>query len=101
MDDITNELLAALLTAPIDRRKRALLILKGETPPPSTTSGPMLLTMGKAARQLGVSRSTIYRMVLAGVLPSIEIAGGRARVRRTDLEMLARDGAVSAEGGAA
>ena len=100
MEDITSELLAALLSASLDRKQRALQVLKGETPPAPATTGPMLLTLGKAAKLLGVSRSTIYRLITRGTLPSVEIAQGRARVRRADIEALARDGAVIPEGGA-
>lgn len=100
MEDITNELLAALLSAPADRKHTALQVLKGVSPPTSSASGPMLLTLSKAAELLGVSRSTIYRFIIRGTLPSVEIGLGRARVRRTDIEALARNGSVNSQGGA-
>lgn len=101
MEDITNELLSAIVRAPAERKRHALQVLLDQTPPAAPATGPFLLTMGKAAKLLGVSRSTLYRMVISGTIQPVEIRRGTYRVRRADIEALARDGIVTVEGGAA
>jgi excisionase family DNA binding protein len=56
---------------------------------PATTSGPLLLGMSAAAKFLGVSRVTLWRMIKGGTLPKIEILPGTFRIRRADLEAIA------------
>jgi excisionase family DNA binding protein len=54
---------------------------------------PALLTQGEGAAMLGVSRQTMRRLVEAGSVVPVRIAGlGRLRYRRADLEALVRDG---------
>ena len=50
----------------------------------STVSGRLLLTKSEAAEQLGVSLRTIERLISAGHLPLVHVAGA-ARVRVADL----------------
>jgi excisionase family DNA binding protein len=45
----------------------------------SAASTPPLVTLREAARLLGVSRSTVYRLVYAGDLPAFRI-GSRVQV---------------------
>jgi excisionase family DNA binding protein len=47
-------------------------------------SGRLLITKGEAAEQLGVSLRTIERLIAAGQLPLVHVAGA-ARVRVADL----------------
>ena len=48
---------------------------------------PLLLTPAQVADMLQVSREQVYRWCASGELPSIVLAGSRARrVRRDDLE---------------
>ena len=63
-------------------------VLAGEKPFPHhrTPSGPMLMGMGAAAQYLGVSRGTLWKIVRAGRLKSVEILPGSFRVCRLDLE---------------
>ena len=91
MKDITSELMQAVLIAPDERKQTALMFLQGKIPPSATNpiSGPLLLSMGKAAAFLGVGRSTLWRMLQAGRLQRVEIFPGCFRVRRTDLEAIA------------
>ena len=101
MTDLTGELLAAMVTAPQDRKESALRTLRGEvsaTQPPPT--GPLLLQIGAAAKLLGVSRSTMYRLMLSGTVEPVEIRRGTFRIRRADVEALARDGMADGEAGA-
>jgi excisionase family DNA binding protein len=63
-------------------------ILEGKTEPKPRT-GPLLLGMGPAAKFLGVSRGTLYRMLQAGRLSRVEILPGSFRVRREDVEAIA------------
>lgn len=47
--------------------------------------GPLTLTMTDAAKTLGVSRATLWRMVKAGILRPVEVMSGTLRIRRDDL----------------
>ena len=57
--------------------------------PSPTASGPILLGMGAAAKTLGVSRATLWRMIQVGRLQKVELLPGSFRVRRADLEAIA------------
>ena len=46
---------------------------------------PLLLDLGEVAGALRLSLSTVKRLLAAGTLPAVEVAGKR-RVRRCDLE---------------
>jgi len=51
---------------------------------------PMLLTFSETARELGVSLTTVRRLINAGKLPVVELDTGHSmapsrRIRRTDL----------------
>ncbi|MCG2661855.1 MAG: helix-turn-helix domain-containing protein [Kiritimatiellae bacterium] len=47
---------------------------------------PLLMTMTSAAKLLGVSRVTTWRMVKEGILKPVEITPRVFRVRRLDIE---------------
>ena len=71
-------------------------ILNGEDQPQAPRpSGPLLLGMSAAARHLGVSRVTLWRMIKDGTLGRVEIRLGSYRVRRADLEAIADGGCQS------
>ncbi|MGB7769296.1 MAG: helix-turn-helix domain-containing protein, partial [Verrucomicrobiia bacterium] len=53
------------------------------------SAGPLLLGMTASAKFLGVSRTTLWRMVNKGLLQKIEILPGSFRLRRADLEAIA------------
>ena len=86
-----EELMAALLSATDDRKAQALRVLRGETQEPErrAVSGPMLMSVGEAAKLLGVSRPTLWRILKAGRLEKVEIYAGAYRYRRADIEALA------------
>ena len=57
--------------------------------PPSVMTGPLLMGISEGARYLGVSRTTLWRMIQSGRLTKVEIRKGSYRVRRLDLEAIA------------
>jgi hypothetical protein len=91
MGDLTGDLLTAVVAADPERRQAALKFLRGETLPPAVkpVSGPLLMNMCAAARFLGVSRTTLLKIVAAGAIEKVEIFSGSYRVTRESLEALA------------
>lgn len=73
------------IQAEIDR------ILDGKPPAPhdEPPTGPLLMGMSAAAKYLGVSRSTLWRICCAGRLQKVELYPGSFRLRRADLIKLA------------
>lgn len=53
--------------------------------PSSATVEALAVSVGEAARLLGVSRATTYKLVTAGILPSLKL-GRRRLIRRCDIE---------------
>ena len=86
-----EELLQAFLSAGEDHRRNAVAALRGEAVVPSHKRGPLLMGMGDAAAFLGVSRTTLWRMIQAGRIEKVEILPGSHRVRRADLERFVDD----------
>ena len=94
MNDPTAELLTVFVAATPERKADALRVLKGlavaaDPVEPKPIVGPLLLGMGAASRYLGVSRSTLWRMIRAGGLEKVELFPGSYRMRRADLESFA------------
>jgi len=93
-----NDRLLRFLNAPPDIQARIDLILEGKSQPQEvSTAGPLLLTMGAAARLLGISRGTLWRMIRRRNIPKIELFPGSYRLRRCDIEGIAavKNGGVS------
>ena len=65
-------------------RDSALRVLCGETP-----LLPLLLTQIEIAKNLGVSRGTVWRWKKEGRLTPVELPDGMVRYRRADLFKLA------------
>ena len=91
---LIEEIMQAALQAPDERKAEAVRILKGEARPSddfaaAPGTGPLLLGMGEAARHLGVSRSTLWRLLRVQAIEKVELFPGSFRVRRSDLERLA------------
>ncbi len=89
---LIEELLLAILAADEGRRREALRYLRGETvmeERPVTITGPALVRMGAAAKYLGVSRATLWRMVRDGGIEQVEVRRDSFRMRKVDLERLA------------
>lgn len=51
-----------------------------------TTDASSLLTVGQLATQLQLGRTTVYRLLASGVIPSARIGNKILRVRRADLD---------------
>jgi excisionase family DNA binding protein len=86
---MTNEMLIQLLQATPEQQAAIDEILTGRMPAvPVVASGPLLLSMGKAAELLGVSRPTLWRMLNAGRLTRVEVLPQTYRVRRSEIEEL-------------
>ena len=86
----SNMRLIRILQAPPDKLDLIDGILDGKTDKQAPSNGPLLLGMGAAAKLLGTSRATLWRMIRAGRLKKIEMLPGSFRIRRTDLEALVR-----------
>ncbi|MEI7900254.1 MAG: helix-turn-helix domain-containing protein [bacterium] len=85
-----NERLLKFLQAPPDKQMAIDRILDGKYPSRGDApTGPLLCGMSPAAKYIGVSRATLWRMIRAGRLGRVEILPGSFRVRRADLEALA------------
>ncbi len=86
--DITSELLHATPSATDGQKREALRILRGDVTVTRPLGGPLLMSVAATAEYLGVSRSTAWRIGRAGRLKKIEIAAGRFRFRRKDIDEL-------------
>lgn len=65
---------------------------QADLPPAAQSAGPLLLTQQQAARLLGISRVTLWRMTKGGIIRPVELSPGNPRYRRDDLEVIAREG---------
>jgi len=92
--------MGAALSAPESRRAEALRVLRGEVAasPSPRSEGPLLLGMGQAAKYLGVSRPTMWRILQTGQLTKLEVLPGSFRMRRADLDAFAAGGPVTRRG---
>lgn len=94
-DNSTVRLLKFLQATP-DQRIAIDNILEGKlSHDRESINGPLLYGMTAAARFLGVSRATLWRMIRAGILRKIEVLPGSYRVRRADLEAIASGRTIS------
>jgi excisionase family DNA binding protein len=85
----SNERLLRLLSASPEQQAAIDRILEGRlAPPPEPPKGPLLMHVKDAAALLGVHRATIWRLVKAGRLGTVELLGS-LRIRRADVEALA------------
>ena len=85
-----NERLIKILQAPPAIQTEIDRILSGDhSARGENSSGPLLLGMSAAAKFLGCSRTTIFRLCRAGRLQKCELMPGSFRIRRADLEALA------------
>ncbi len=106
--DPTGDLLNAFVTATPERKEAALKVLRGETTPAAKpVTGPLLMNINAAAKFLGVSRTTLWKIVAAGAVERLEVFPGSFWVTRESLVALAarssalRPGSVQAISGQA
>lgn len=85
----TNERLLKLLTASPEQQAEIDRILE-DKPKPEIFIGPLLMNMSEAAELLHCSRATIWRCIRAGRLKKVELFTNSYRLRRADVEALAR-----------
>lgn len=90
--DVAGEFFAAARTATEQQMARAIPILRGMEPPAPTPSGPLLLSMGEAAKLAGISRCTLWRCIRDGRIKPVAVRDRFFRVRRADIEALAGGG---------
>jgi excisionase family DNA binding protein len=89
----SNERLMRVLQAPPDQLAAIDRILAGAlSPTPPDSGAPILIRIRTAATMLDAHRATVWRMIHAGKLQTVEILSGSVRVRRADVEAIARDG---------
>lgn len=86
MNRITRAAVKADKAIPSDRKATALAFLDGRG---DALLPRLLVTQAEAARMLGVSRITVYRLAQDGKLPVVAVRGAK-RYRVSDLEGLAR-----------
>ena len=81
-----NERLLRFLLATPEQQALIDKILEGKMEvSPAAVTGPLLLPMGKAAKLLGVSRATLWRMLKATRLTRVEILPGAYQIRRSEI----------------
>ena len=79
--DLTNELLQALLGAADEQKHAALMVLRGQThAQPDIAVPEPFLTLLEVARQLGVSTCSLWRWGVPG-----HQLGGRRRFRMSEV----------------
>jgi excisionase family DNA binding protein len=84
-----NERLLRFLSATAEQQAAIDRILEGRMEPAAEPPrGPLLIRASDAAVLLGVHRTTIWRLVKAGRLGTVELLGA-VRIRRADVEGLA------------
>lgn len=83
-----NDRILKFLQATPEQQAEINLVLEGKSRV-EAPAGPLLLGMTAAAKLLGISRATLWRMIKAGVLQKVEVLPGSFRMRRADLERLA------------
>lgn len=83
-DILADEFLSVFLSASPDKREKAFKILKGQVE--TQKSGPLLMSMKDAYRYLGVGRVTLWRMIKAGKVRTVEILPNSRRILKADLD---------------
>lgn len=89
-----NERLMRFLQATPEQQAAIDRVLDGILSVPKR-EGPLLLGMGAAAKRLGVSRATLWRMIQAQKVEKVELLPGSFRVRTADIEGIAEVKAVA------
>ncbi len=67
-------------------------LIEGRAAPRLTRDAPLLLNQKEAAKLLGISRVTLWRMTKAGYFLPVEILPGTSRYRFEEVEAVSRLG---------
>ena len=86
--ELTGEICQALPLARVEQKILALQVLQGKKTPELQPVGPLLMSMGHAAKYLGIGRSTLWRLVQNGRIKKHELFPGCFRLRRADLDAI-------------
>ena len=84
-----NDRLLKILQAPPETQAAIDALLEGRSQVQTAPTGPLLYGMDAGAKFLGVSRSTLWRILKSGKITPVEIRPGSYKVRRADLEKIA------------
>lgn len=76
-----DELLQAILSAPLERRRDAVRILRGDAAEPTHAGPEPYMTLRELAKRLGISTATLWRWKIPG-----HELGGRPRFRLSEVE---------------
>ena len=92
----TEQRLSAILAAPPDVLRRVDRVLTGEPIEAATDPGDRrLLSIQQAADALGVSRTTVWRLLRDGRIPVVELHPGSRRVPSAALTAFAQRGVTA------
>jgi excisionase family DNA binding protein len=87
--DIAGEFFAAARSASEDAMARAIPVLQGRVMPKGPPDDPRLVRVTQAARLLGISRISIWRMMRSGLIASVELLPGLRRIPKSEIDRLA------------
>ena len=94
MKTVSNDaLIKGIFSASEETKSRLLLILQGEDVP-LRSDEPLLLTMGQAAKLMGLSRSSLWRLLKIGRLEKVQLYPGSFRIRKSDILSLIKESGV-------
>jgi len=89
----TEQRLSAILAANPDTLRRVDRVLTGEpTEAPTGPTDRRLLSIATAADALGVSRTTVWRLLRDGRLPCVELRPGSRRIPSAAVTAFAQKG---------
>ena len=91
----TEKRMTLMLAATPDVLKRIDRILSGEIEGATDPGDRRLLSIRQAADALGVSRTTVWRLLRDGALPCVEIRPGSRRIPSAAITEFARRGATA------
>jgi len=91
----TEQRLSAILAANPGVLRRIDSVLSGEIEGATEPTDRRLLSIAQAADALGVSRTTVWRLLRDGLLPFVELRPGRRRIPSAAVTEFARRGATA------
>ena len=89
----TEQLMRRLLTATPSELKKIEAVFTGEGHPTEPTDR-RLYNIQQAARELNISRTSVWRLLKSGRLPFVELRKGSRRIPSEAITALVKGGAV-------